>query len=346
MRRLASLVACLTLVGAAAGAGAAPPRPAYPPTRVDDVVEHLHGVAVHDPYRWLEDGTSPEVQAWAGGQNDHARRQLDQLPGRDWLARRLHDVSYVDSLGVPQRAGARLFFIHRRADQEKGVLYWRGTGDGADHVLVDPNTVSADRSTSLGTWVPSHDGRKLAYTLRENNADEATLYVKDVATGKVSARDRIPGAKYASPTWTPKGDGFYYTWLPTDPNIPAAERPGRAEIRYHALGTHPAGDAVVRPASNDPEQFVGPSLSWDGHWLFAYVITYTRTDLYYPACPPTSRSKAGGTGSTSRPTTAPPGTGCCGPTRPPPTGNGGRRSCPRRPTPCWSTSRCSAVAWR
>ena len=285
MRRLVSLLAGLALTGAAAPAAPAPVaasgRPAYPPTRVADVVERLHGTDVHDPYRWLEDGTSPEVQAWARDQNAFARGQLDQLPGRDWLARRLHDVSYVDSAGVPQRGGARLFYLHRRADQEKAVLSWRGSADGADHVLVDPNTLSADGSTSLGTWVPSHDGRTVAYTLRENNADEATLYVKDVATGKASDRDRIAGAKYASPSWTPKGDGFYYTWLPTDPAVPAAERPGHAEIRYHALGTDPAGDPVVRPASGDPEQFVGPSLSRDGHWLFAYVSTFSRTDLFY-----------------------------------------------------------------
>ena len=60
--------------------------------------------------------------------------------------------------------------------------------------------------------------------------------------------NRGDGAKYAGPSWTPAGDGFYYTWLPTDPQIPAAERPGHAEIRYHALRTDPAGDRVVRQA--------------------------------------------------------------------------------------------------
>ena len=278
MRRIAALVAVVALT---AGAGFPAGRPAYPPSRVDDVVETIHGTTVHDPYRWLEDGASPEVQAWAKDQNDFARRALDGLPGRDWLAKRLREVSYVDSAGVPQRAGSRLFYLHRRADQEKAVLYWRAAADGSDHVLLDPNALSPDGSTSLGAWVPSPDGRTLAYTLRENNADEATLYVKDVATGAVHDGDRIAGAKYASPSWTPQGDGFYYTWLPTDPAVPAAERPGKAEIRYHALGTDPGADPVVRPASGDPEQFVGPSLSWDGHWLFAYVSSYTHTDLYY-----------------------------------------------------------------
>jgi prolyl oligopeptidase len=280
MRR--TVLALVTAVGLAVGAAATPAeRPPYPPSPVHDVVESMHGAEVHDPYRWLEDGTSPEVQAWAKDQNDFARRQLDRLAGRDWLARRLEEVSYVDAVSVPRRAGTRLFFTRRKAGQEKAVLYWRSDVDGVDHVLVDPNGLSADGSVSLGEWVPSHDGKTLAYSLRENNADEATLHLRDVGSGHELDRDRITGAKYAVPSWTPAGDGFYYTWLPTDPKIPAPERPGHAEIRYHALGTDPTADSVVRPATGDPGTFVGASLSRDGHWLFAFVSTFSQTDVYY-----------------------------------------------------------------
>jgi prolyl oligopeptidase len=278
MRRLAPLLLVALVLGSPA---ASAEKAAYPPSRVDDVVENLHGTEVHDPYRWLEDGSSAEVQSWAKEQNAFARRRLDGLAGRDWLGKRLKEVSYVDTVGVPKRAGSRLFFTRRKADQEKAVLYWRADHDGVDHVLVDPNALSADGSTSLGEWVPSYDGKTLAYALQENNADEATLYVKDVASGNISARDRIEGAKYASPSWTPAGDGFYYTWLPTDPGIPVAERPGRAEIRYHALGTDPDGDTVIKGAINDPEKFVWPDLSRDGHWLFTFVVSYTSVDLSY-----------------------------------------------------------------
>jgi prolyl oligopeptidase len=34
----------------------------FPATRRDDIVDTLHGVAVADPYRWLEDETSPRGQ--------------------------------------------------------------------------------------------------------------------------------------------------------------------------------------------------------------------------------------------------------------------------------------------
>ena len=277
MRRLAVLLLVTVLAPPAASAE----KPAYPASRVEDVVENLHGTEVHDPYRWLEDGSSSEVKAWARDQNTFARGRLDGLGGRDWLGKRLREVSYVDATGVPQRAGSRLFFVRRKADQEKAVLYWRGDDDGVDHVLVDPNALSAEGTTSLGEWVPSYDGKTLAYALQENNADEATLYVKDVATGKVSEQDRIEGAKYASPSWTPAGDGFYYTWLPTDPHVPEPERPGRAEIRYHALGADPARDTVVRPATNDPEKFFWPYLSRDGHWLLASLVSFSSVDISY-----------------------------------------------------------------
>jgi prolyl oligopeptidase len=239
------LVLLSVLVAGTAAVSATSTAHVPPPTRVEDVVETMHGVEVHDPYRWLEDGRSPGVRAWAEGQNAFTRRHLDGLPGREWLTRRLTEVSYVDTVGVPRRAGARLFFTRRMADQEKAVLYWRGD-DGADHVLVDPATLGTGGSVSLGEWVPSPDGSKLAYALSENNADEATLYVKDVATGEVSARDRIDGAKYATPSWTPDGDGFYYTWVPTDPRVSVAA-PTRPATRWSAPPpTIPAGSSAPR----------------------------------------------------------------------------------------------------
>ena len=262
----------------AAGSGAVH---RYPPTRSEDVVDDIHGVAVSDPYRWLEDAGSSEVQSWMKDQNTFARDHLSRLPGREPLAKRLREILYVDSVSIPVRRGSRLFFTRRRAGQEKAVLYWRAAAGGPDQVLVDPNTLSDDGSVSLGAWEPSWDGKALAYALRENNADEATLSVMDVASGRVSDVDRIEGAKYANPSWTPEGDGFYYTWLPTDATIPVAERPGYAEARFHALGTDPAGDVVVRERTGDPEWFVWPHVSRDGHWLFYSKSSFSRDDIFF-----------------------------------------------------------------
>ena len=60
--------------------------PAYPPAERLDLVDHLHGRAVADPYRWLEDPDDPRTREWAAAQDALARAHLDALPGREHLA--------------------------------------------------------------------------------------------------------------------------------------------------------------------------------------------------------------------------------------------------------------------
>lgn len=261
---------------------AAPSPFGYPPTRRGDATETLFGKAVADPYRWLEDATTDETKSWMLAQNAFARDRLAKLPNRDAFAQRLRELFYVDSMGVPSHRGDRFFWSHRGKANEKTIVYWKEGKAGAEKVLLDPNTWSADGSVALGGWWPTHDGKTVAYKTKQNNSDEATLHVMDVALGKKSAIDVIEGAKYAAPAWTPKGDGFYYTWLPTDPKIPTTERPGFAEIRFHRLGQDPAKDAVVRGRTNDPKAFLSSSISWDGHFLLVYVSHgWTRSDVYF-----------------------------------------------------------------
>lgn len=254
----------------------------YPSTRRVEVSDTLHGVQVEDPYRWLEDEKSAAVQQWAGEQDALARRFLANLPDRARIAARLKELFYVENVGIPRRLANRYFFPRRDAGKEKFAIYWREGRDGPDKVLLDPNTWSPDGSMSLGTWSPSYDGKKVAYTVKRNNSDEATLYVKDVATGETSAVDVIEGAKYASPAWTPSGDGFYYTWLPPPGGVPASDRPGYADVRFHRLGTDPRSDGVVHEKTGDPRTFIGVSLSRDGRWLIATIEHgWTRSDVYF-----------------------------------------------------------------
>ncbi len=256
--------------------------PAIPPSRRDDVVEDIHGVRVSDPYRWLEDPSRPDVQEWMRAQDAATRARLAALPARDALRKRFSELYYVDSIAAPVQRGNQQFILRRKATQEKAVLYWKKGAEDPERVLLDPNTLSTDGSVSLGVWVASYDGKYVAYTLRRNGADSSTLRVRDVATGRDLRVDVISDAKYASPSWTPDSKGFYYTWLPPDPSIASTELPGRAEVRFHRIGTDPRADEVVHPALGDPKRFVGASVSRDGRWLLLSVQRgWTSTDLYF-----------------------------------------------------------------
>ena len=248
----------------AASLGCAHGAMSYPESRRVDAAEELHGVRVADPYRWLEDGKSQEVRAWMAAQDQLARQELVELPRREELKARLAALSYLESRGVPVSRGGRLFFARRAAGAEKAVVLV--SEGGQERALLDPFAFAADGTATLGTWVPNHQGTLVAYALHLNNSDEAVLRLREVATGK-DLDDRIEGANYAEPSWTPEGDGFYYVWLPTDKSITEADRPGRQEVRFHKLGAPAAQDTVVREAIGDARESYGPRLSKDGRWL-------------------------------------------------------------------------------
>ncbi len=253
----------------------------YPETRREPLVETLHGTKVADPYRWLENAADPEVGAWMKAQHQLARRQLDQLPGREALEQRLIELTYIDSVSPPTRRGDKYFYSRSHADKEKAIFYFKRGKAGKEEVLIDPNLLSDDGSISVHGLSASESGRYVAYKLSENNADAATIYVKDLKTMKDSSIDVIDGAKYAWPAWTPDDKGFYYVRLPTDPAIPPAELPGHAELRYHRLGTKAESDAIVFPALGDPTKFLGAGVTEDGHFLLLYKSQGPNTEVHF-----------------------------------------------------------------
>ncbi|MCK6588896.1 MAG: S9 family peptidase, partial [Polyangiaceae bacterium] len=262
----------------------APPRSSiYPETRAENHADVLFGVTVRDPYRWLEDGKSKETQAWMTAQDDLARRHLSSLPGREALRERLKELMYFDAVSAPIRRGKRFFYMRRHKGAEKSIVYVREEGSDKEQALLDPHTLRPGENASIGVWVPSYDGNVIAYTVRKNNADDATLYIKNVTTGKVSDIDVIPGAKYAEPSFTPSGDGFYYVRLPVDPKISPADLPGHSEIRFHKIGQDPSEDELIREKTGDPRTEMGVSLSREGRYLFGYVFHNfdAEVDAYY-----------------------------------------------------------------
>ena len=257
-------------------------KPGPPLARRENVVDMIHGDEVRDPYRWLENVESEETKKFLADHDAFTRAHLAKIGGRDALKQRLDDLSYLEWVSSPRRRGSRFFFQRRPKDQEKSIWFWREGKKGEPKVLLDPNKWSSDGSVALKGVYPSWDGKKVAYKKSENNADESTMYVMDVKSGKVSNIDTIAGAKYARASWNPKGTGFYYTRLPVDPKIPTSERPGYAQVYFHKLGSDPKSDKLIQDKTGDPTIFIGANVSRDGNYLFYYkYYGWTKNDLYY-----------------------------------------------------------------
>ncbi|UQA56108.1 prolyl oligopeptidase family serine peptidase [Polyangium aurulentum] len=256
-------------------------------TRREAVTEKLHGVEIIDPYRWLEDSESDEVKKWQAAQNEHTAKLLGAQPGRDALAGRIESLLRIGTVGSPAVVGSSkgkgLYFYMRQAPSEdQPVLYVRDGFEGKDRALINTNTMSADKTTALDFWVPSNDGKKLAYGLSSGGDEQSTLYVLDVATGKnLPETEVIPHARYASVAWLPDGSGFYYSRYPAKGDVPPGEEKYRRKIYEHKIGRSWKEDPLVFGEGRAITDIPSVDISPNGRWLVAGVhMGWSRREAY------------------------------------------------------------------
>jgi prolyl oligopeptidase len=207
-----------------------------PSTRLAEVRERLHGVEVVDPYRWLEDRSSPETAAWIEQQNRYARSILDRLAGRAEIERRLIELLRVDTVQTPVERAGRYFFLRKRAGQEQYVLVMRRGPRGREELLIDPHPWSPDRTTSIRLMDVAPDGAWLAYGVRRGGEDEVEVRFFDVE----ARRDlpfRLSRARYHSVTLLAGREGFYYSrYTPNGPRVYARTPAGADEREIFGQG--------------------------------------------------------------------------------------------------------------
>jgi prolyl oligopeptidase len=95
----------------------------YPETKRVDVVDNYFGTSVPDPYRWLEDDTSPEVAAWVVAENKVTFGYLDKIPYRAQLKERLTTLLNYPKYSAPTRRGEWFFFAKNDGLQNQSVWY-------------------------------------------------------------------------------------------------------------------------------------------------------------------------------------------------------------------------------
>jgi prolyl oligopeptidase len=162
---------------------------APPVAEVQDVPEQLHGTAVNDPYRWMEDVKSPKAQAWMGAQGDATRSLLDRIDQRDKILARLAELNKASgdvARSVVRLPGERYWYLLRKAGENQFKLVLREGLNGNERVVADP-MVESQRSGvphAINHFSPSWDGRYVAYGISAGGSENATLHVIDVASGK------------------------------------------------------------------------------------------------------------------------------------------------------------------
>ncbi len=240
----------------------------------------LHGIAVADPYRWLEaDGA--DTRAWTAAQNARTSALLERLPGRADLHRSLTRLLRSGSSVACRVAGQRVFSLERWGSYDQAVLVVRADRvPSAFDVVVDPVELTGDATAAIDWYHPSPDGRLVAYGLSIGGDEHSTLYVFDVDAG-VHARDRIPHTRAASVAWAPEGDAFAYTRYPDPSEVEPVDAQYWRKVYWHRLGEPWEKDELIWGDLPDKTAWPNVTISKDGRWLLVHLsLGWSRIDIH------------------------------------------------------------------
>ncbi len=221
-----------------------------PPVPPQAVVDHYpDGRTLVDPYRQLEDLSSPSVQAHFRAEAAYTNGVLAQLgPGRERLKA---DIGRLIDAGAAvsnmQRTANAIFYLERPAGANDARLMVR-LGDAAPRLLLDPDALGKQMGStahlSISNLLPSPDGSHIAVGLVPGGAEHEThTRVVATATGALLPDD-LPRTWFGATAWSPDGTTLFYNQLPAVAAGHEAERELRSTVYRHRLGDR-APDAPV-----------------------------------------------------------------------------------------------------
>lgn len=247
-------------------------RPAsYPPTRMGDVVDVLHGTPIPDPYRWLEDLGSTETGTWIRAQQSFTEEWLARTARSEWRER-LTSLWNYQRVSVPHRLRNGVLFYQRNSGlQRQAEVVAQSSSSTRARVVIDPNQLSPDGSVALAQFVPSPDGRHVAYSLAEGGADWEDIHVRRVRDG-VDLADTLRWVRFSGISWTRDGRGFFYSRYPAgDAATRLSDQLEHHRVYYHRLGTTQDEDVLVYERPTQPRWFVYGGVTDDGRYLVLYA---------------------------------------------------------------------------
>ena len=280
MKKLVAFALPALVLGSACWS--AVPSRVYPAAPRAEVVDEYHGESVADPFRPLEDPDAPATRAWIEAENALTAEYLADIPARDALRRRLSELYDVERFELPVQQGGRIFFRKNDGLQNQAVLFVAERVDATPRMLLDPNALSQDGTVALMSFVPSPDGRWLAYSLSDGGSDWRLWRVRSVESG-LDLPDELTRNKFGSLAWAVDGSGLFYTRYDQPPPGAALQaKNAPPDVCFHRLGTEESDDALIarRPAQEGRTQSF--TLAEDGLALFQVVqdVASRTNELY------------------------------------------------------------------
>jgi len=245
----------------------------YAVTNKGPVIDTYFETQVADPYRWLEDDRSAETGDWVKAQNKVTFDYLAKISYREQIKQRLTELWNYEKVGTPSTEGAYSYFSKNDGLQNQSVVYRQKAGAEAE-LFLDPNTFSADATTSLADLQFSDDGSIAAYAISEGGSDWRKVIVINAET-KEKREAELVDVKFSGISW--KGnEGFFYSSYDKPTGSELSAKTDQHKLYYHKLGTAQKDDPVLFGAVDaEKHRYVGGQVTEDGQYLIVTAANAT-----------------------------------------------------------------------
>ncbi len=260
------------------------PYPLPPETRVDDVVEEMHGISIPDPYHWLEDRKTLETQNWIDKQNRYAEEIVGETPYRNYVEERLRELMDIAVTPLPKEAGNYEYFSMRRPGEDLPIVYRRELPEDTEiqklpidptedfEIVLDPHGMSPENTTRFSIVTFNKNGTLMIYNERNGGEDELIIRVRDVDSA-VDLPDSLPRSLYGTVFFSHDQKGFYY--------VKRSRKIG-PRVMYHELGTEHAKDKLIFGEGYGPEQFINVKQVNEGRYLiFTVQYGWAKSEVFF-----------------------------------------------------------------
>jgi len=234
-------------------------------------VDVVHGDRRVDDHHWLRDKADPEVAAYLEAENAYTDAVMRPTgPFRERLYKEMLARIQETDLSVPYRDAGYFYYSRTEEGKQYPILCRKkGSLEAPEEVTLDLNALAeGHKFLSLGAYVVSDDGTRLAYSTDLTGFREYTLHVKDLRTGEILP-ERIE--KAGSVSWAADGRTLFYTVED------AAKRPYR--LYRHVVGTDGPHAQVYEEADELFRVFAGRSHS--RAFVFLVAASHTTTEVRY-----------------------------------------------------------------
>lgn len=243
----------------------------YPATRQLAHTDNYFGREIADPYRWLEDDTAKATTAWVKAQNKVTNAYLSGIPFRQQIKDRLTKLWDYPKTSAPQKEGDYFLFYRNNGLQNQSVLFVKKGIDGEEHVLLDPNKLSADGTVALQETAVSRNQKYFAYAVSASGSDWQEIYVMDLEKRSLLT-DKLEYVKFTGISWL--GDeGFYYSGYDR-PKNEATKYSAKTEyqkVYFHRMGTAQSDDVLIYEDREHPLRYVSAQLTEDQRFLILNI---------------------------------------------------------------------------